>query len=229
MFFSQNVLPLSPHGSITSFAFQRHWKYVDSKLLTLALHASRGLVCARPPNREAKSFRQECRTSIVTKRDGNDEQHWFADSPRRRLATTSRTHLVCVQWQRHACCLSRVSCVLSNPSHNSAGLFSICRADLLLLLWPVFFVAAASQSPHLKIRNFRKSVSKGLTRAVRQKNAADTGEAKPEWDSFDEDPGEQVRERVWYYRKHKTHVRFARLVPMHISPPAAVDHKERTT
>lgn len=41
-----------------------------------------------------------------------------------------------------------------------------CRADLLLLLWPVFFIAAAREDPHLKARNFRKSVAKGSERVV---------------------------------------------------------------
>ncbi|CAM9308303.1 unnamed protein product, partial [Laminaria digitata] len=38
--------------------------------------------------------------------------------------------------------------------------------DLLLLLWPFFFVAAARQDPHLKVRNFRKSITRGSERVV---------------------------------------------------------------
>ncbi|CAB1108528.1 unnamed protein product [Ectocarpus sp. CCAP 1310/34] len=34
--------------------------------------------------------------------------------------------------------------------------------DLLMLVWPIFFVAASRQDPHLKPRNFKKSVAKGL-------------------------------------------------------------------
>ncbi|CAN0175933.1 unnamed protein product, partial [Scytosiphon promiscuus] len=38
--------------------------------------------------------------------------------------------------------------------------------DLLLILWPIFFVTASRQEPHLKIRNFKKSVVRGSERAV---------------------------------------------------------------
>eukprot|EP00903_Cladosiphon_okamuranus_P009900 g9402.t1 len=34
--------------------------------------------------------------------------------------------------------------------------------DLLMILWPIFFVAASQQDPHLKPRNFRKTVAKGI-------------------------------------------------------------------
>eukprot|EP00752_Nemacystus_decipiens_P016554 g14796.t1 len=34
--------------------------------------------------------------------------------------------------------------------------------DLLMILWPIFFVAASHQHPHLKPRNFKKSVARGL-------------------------------------------------------------------
>eukprot|EP00903_Cladosiphon_okamuranus_P009902 g9404.t1 len=34
--------------------------------------------------------------------------------------------------------------------------------DLLMLLWPIFFVAASNQVPHLKPRNFKKTVAKGI-------------------------------------------------------------------
>ena len=40
------------------------------------------------------------------------------------------------------------------------------RADLPLLLWPVFFIAAAREDPYLKGRNFRKSVARGSERVV---------------------------------------------------------------
>lgn len=39
-------------------------------------------------------------------------------------------------------------------------------ADLLLLLWPVFFISASRQDPHLKGRNFKKSVTRGSDRVV---------------------------------------------------------------
>lgn len=42
----------------------------------------------------------------------------------------------------------------------------LCYAvDLLFILWPVFFIAASRQDPHLKVRNFRKSIARGATRA----------------------------------------------------------------
>ncbi|CAM9737189.1 unnamed protein product [Ectocarpus sp. 8 AP-2014] len=33
--------------------------------------------------------------------------------------------------------------------------------DLLLMLWPIFFISASRQDPHLKVRNFKKSVTRG--------------------------------------------------------------------
>ena len=98
------------------------------------------------------------------------------------------------------------------PCNAPTGLFSLAP-DLLLLLWPVFFVAAARQSPHLKVRNFRKSVTKGFARRDRQENAADTGEAKPEWDSVDAVPCEQVRASAIIAKEIQ--VRFTRAVPRH--------------
>ncbi|CAN0502911.1 unnamed protein product [Ectocarpus sp. 12 AP-2014] len=38
--------------------------------------------------------------------------------------------------------------------------------DLLLLLWPIFFISASRQDPHLKGRNFTKSVTRGSDRVV---------------------------------------------------------------
>ncbi|CAB1102054.1 unnamed protein product [Ectocarpus sp. CCAP 1310/34] len=35
--------------------------------------------------------------------------------------------------------------------------------DLLMIIWPIFFVAASRQDPHLKPRNFKESVTKGLS------------------------------------------------------------------
>ena len=80
-------------------------------------------------------------------------------------------------------------------------------ADLLLLLWPVFFVAATRQDPHLKVRNFKKAVTRGSQRMVEfsepvrlslsskrrsalakragQKSAARTVEERPAWDHVD--------------------------------------------
>ncbi|CAM9830305.1 unnamed protein product [Ectocarpus sp. 13 AM-2016] len=34
--------------------------------------------------------------------------------------------------------------------------------DLLLILWPIFFVASSRQAPHLKGRSFDKAVTKGM-------------------------------------------------------------------
>lgn len=39
--------------------------------------------------------------------------------------------------------------------------------DLLLLLWPVFFIAATREEPQLKARNFRKCVTRGVEQARR--------------------------------------------------------------
>ncbi|CAM9828362.1 unnamed protein product [Ectocarpus fasciculatus] len=38
--------------------------------------------------------------------------------------------------------------------------------DLLLILWPLCFVAAVQQDPHLKPRTFKKSVTRGAERAA---------------------------------------------------------------
>ncbi|CAM9349566.1 unnamed protein product [Ectocarpus sp. 13 AM-2016] len=65
--------------------------------------------------------------------------------------------------------------------------------DLLMLLWPIFFVAASRQDPHLKPRNFKKAVAKGLeglrigelvttgTRKDGSSNPEDE-EEKPHWE-----------------------------------------------
>lgn len=45
------------------------------------------------------------------------------------------------------------------------------RPDLLLILWPIFFVATAHEDPHLKPRNFTKSVVKGAERVAGVTNA----------------------------------------------------------
>lgn len=34
--------------------------------------------------------------------------------------------------------------------------FNVAPADLLLILWPLFFVAATQQDPHMKPRDFKK-------------------------------------------------------------------------
>ena len=87
-------------------------------------------------------------------------------------------------------------------------------ADLLLLLWPVFFVAVARQDPHLKVRNFKKSMKEGSENVVRfvqpvrlssslrrrnelgkragQQTAADTGEKRPAWENMDASARPQV-------------------------------------
>lgn len=38
-------------------------------------------------------------------------------------------------------------------------------SDLLLVLWPMFFIVTSRQRPHLKVRNWGKSVVKGTTHA----------------------------------------------------------------
>lgn len=38
--------------------------------------------------------------------------------------------------------------------------------DILLILWPLFFVAATRQDPHLKPRTFKKSVVRGIERTA---------------------------------------------------------------
>lgn len=88
-------------------------------------------------------------------------------------------------------------------------------ADLLLLLWPVFFVTAARQPPHLRVRNFKKSASRGservasvseqlclplslrrrkeLARRSRRRNSAETSEERPTWEITDASAqGQQV-------------------------------------
>ncbi|CAM9286399.1 unnamed protein product [Ectocarpus sp. 4 AP-2014] len=79
--------------------------------------------------------------------------------------------------------------------------------DLLLMLWPIFFISASRQDPHLKVRNFKKSVTRGsevvvdLSRRVnsasveiphplrrkpgsRQSNATgEDGEPPPAWET----------------------------------------------
>ena len=45
--------------------------------------------------------------------------------------------------------------------------FPPCKsADLLLILWPIFFVAATQQEPQLKPRTFKKSITRGAERAA---------------------------------------------------------------
>lgn len=81
-----------------------------------------------------------------------------------------------------------------------------------MVLWPIFFVAASQQDPHLKPRNFRKTMVKGIegirTRDSRA-NAAKEGfgarvgphvvEETPHW----EHQGENVRSCNMYYTSGK--------------------------
>lgn len=60
-------------------------------------------------------------------------------------------------------CLARLGSSPLLPFH--AFLFRLLP-DLLLILWPIFFVTASRQEPHLKVRNFKKSVVRGSERAV---------------------------------------------------------------
>ncbi|CAM9398118.1 unnamed protein product [Ascophyllum nodosum] len=75
--------------------------------------------------------------------------------------------------------------------------------DLILIAWPIFFVALSNEAPNLKARNFRKSalratetvtkvclptITQGLRvstkkrRAGRTQDGAEVGEQMPEWD-----------------------------------------------
>ena len=81
-------------------------------------------------------------------------------------------------------------------------------ADLLLLLWPIFFVTAARPDPHLRVRNFKKSAARGservasvsetlcmplsLRRRREAQTARETGEKRPAWECADAPFHEQV-------------------------------------
>ena len=77
--------------------------------------------------------------------------------------------------------------------------------DLILIAWPIFFVALSNEAPNLKARNFRKSavraaetvtkvglpkIMRGLRasstddwrRAGKRQDGAEEGELMPEWD-----------------------------------------------
>ncbi|CAN0164987.1 unnamed protein product, partial [Ascophyllum nodosum] len=75
--------------------------------------------------------------------------------------------------------------------------------DLILIAWPIFFVALSNEAPNLKARNFRKSavkaaetvtrvgfptimqvlrLSTGKKRAGKTQDGAEGGEQMPEWD-----------------------------------------------
>ena len=75
--------------------------------------------------------------------------------------------------------------------------------DLILIAWPIFFVALSNEAPNLKARNFRKSavkaaetvtrvgfptimqvlrVSTGKRRAGKTQDGAEGGEQMPQWD-----------------------------------------------
>ena len=67
--------------------------------------------------------------------------------------------------------------------------------DLILIAWPIFFVALSNEAPNLKARNFRKSAVRaaetvtkvGLPKIMRGLRASSTdgaeeGEQTPEWD-----------------------------------------------
>eukprot|EP00904_Undaria_pinnatifida_P008172 jgi/Undpi1/4485/HiC_scaffold_17.g07839.m1 len=87
--------------------------------------------------------------------------------------------------------------------------------DLLLLLWPVFFVAATREDPHLKGRNFRKSVTRGservagLSKPIRRsgsslvhrgelarRTAPESDSERPKWDTPDASAREQEETRL---------------------------------
>ena len=91
--------------------------------------------------------------------------------------------------------------------------FVSLAADLLLLLWPVFFVTAR-QRPHLRVRNFKKSATIAskrvvrvsetlsrplalkrhttLTRGAEQRTTGETSEKLPSWECDDASFHEQV-------------------------------------
>lgn len=129
---------------------------------------------------------------------------------------------------------------LTSSSSFDCSIFVIhCRlsADLLLLLWPIFFISASRQDPHLKGRNFKKSVTRGsdrvvdLTRRVnnasldlphrlrrktgdRKSNATDEDEERPPaWETGGTLPayGQQVgtvRRCCWFCREWRSWYRW---------------------
>lgn len=72
--------------------------------------------------------------------------------------------------------------------------------DLLLILWPIFFVATTQQDPHLKSRTLKKSVVRGAERAagiakviprpgpMRRSGSTKTGHPTPLEDDLEEQP-----------------------------------------
>lgn len=84
--------------------------------------------------------------------------------------------------------------------------------DLLLIFWPIFFIAASSRDPELKARNFRKSVAKatsavalvnhslefkrrsfsGDERVIKPAIAQVETEKRPSWDSAKTDTDRYV-------------------------------------
>ena len=66
--------------------------------------------------------------------------------------------------------------------------------DLILILWPLFFVAASQEPPHLKRRNFRKSVvrvKEKVTNVLEKLSVALTSRDPPR-SSFHDEQGEEI-------------------------------------
>ncbi|CAM9511484.1 unnamed protein product, partial [Ectocarpus fasciculatus] len=122
--------------------------------------------------------------------------------------------------------------------------------DLLLMLWPIFFISASRQDPHLKVRNFKKSVTRGSERVVdlsrrvnnasleiphplrrqpgsRQSNATgEDGEPPPAWESGGVVPA--YRQQVGSSRRvsresvpHSSHRRYGSTPATAVPPPGS--------
>lgn len=103
-------------------------------------------------------------------------------------------------------CLPPVPSLTPPPTPPSVRLPCCAFApDLLLLLWPIFFVAASRQDPHLKVRNFRKSVTKPaksvrVRHPLRHKNRAGPNDGRNGF--TDDEEGEQPP--AWEGRKNSS-------------------------
>lgn len=100
----------------------------------------------------------------------------FLSDPRASLRTTPawpragrrKTNALSFAMMRiFLCCLSILECRCAGTNQSTFSPLPVTVSDLLLIFWPIFFVAAARQDPHLKVRNFRKSVVRGSQHARR--------------------------------------------------------------
>ena len=98
---------------------------------------------------------------------------WLVISPSRfsnDTKTISRRRLMCGAYTVH------FAVHQGNCPFYTDSVFSPCpptrpllrRIDLILILWPIFFVAATRQEPHLKPREFKRS-AETVAKAVRLK------------------------------------------------------------